>query len=106
MLLQLASPVRRPGYGCGTVYKLTPSGSGWTETVLYRFTDANQATDGIDPFGGVILDGSGNLIGTTSCGGPNQGGLFLSFRPAAEVGTLPSWPRFLTMVATVGPPGT
>ena len=69
MLLQLASPVRRPGYGCGTVYKLTPSGSGWTETVLYRFTDANQATDGIDPFGGVILDGSGNLFGTTSCGG-------------------------------------
>ena len=70
------------GHGCGTVYKLTPSGSGWTETVLYRFTDANQATDGINPTGGVIVDGSGNLFGTTTAGGTNQGGTVFELSPS------------------------
>ncbi len=48
----------------GTVFQLTPDGSGWTEKVLYRFTDA----DGIGPFAGVIVDGSGNLYGATAAG--------------------------------------
>lgn len=55
----------------GTVYELTPSGSGWTEQVLYSFT---QATDGAFPVGGVIFDSAGNLYGTTSSYGPNGGG--------------------------------
>lgn len=45
--------------GCGTVYELSPSGSGiWSETVLYSFTGGN---DGSNPFAGLILDGQGNL---------------------------------------------
>jgi len=48
--------------GCGTVYNLDTSGK---ETVLYRFSGA----DGSLPQGGVILDSSGNLYGTTSSGG-------------------------------------
>jgi uncharacterized repeat protein (TIGR03803 family) len=52
--------------GCGTVFKLSPNGSGgWSETVLHRF----DGDDGAKPFGGVIFDGTGNLYGTTSEGG-------------------------------------
>ena len=51
------------GGGCGTVFKLTPDGR---ETVLYRFTGG---TDGGAPFAGLILDGDGNLYGTTFVGG-------------------------------------
>ena len=49
--------------GYGTVYQLSPSGSGWTETTLYSFTDND---DGATPIGGVALDALGNLYGTTS----------------------------------------
>ena len=53
--------------GCGTVFELTPSGSGWTETVLYSF---KGGTDGAGVYGGVILNKQGNsLFGTTSEGG-------------------------------------
>ncbi len=52
--------------GCGTVFELSRSGGTWTETVLYRFTGG---TDGQEPQGGVIVDKSGNLFGTTSFGG-------------------------------------
>jgi len=47
-------------YGCGTVFKLGPSGK---ETILYRFTGG---ADGGGPIGGVIRDSNGNLYGTTS----------------------------------------
>ena len=53
--------------GCGLVYELTPSGGGWTETVLYSFT--GTAGDGAFPWSGVILDQAGNLYGTTEFGG-------------------------------------
>jgi uncharacterized repeat protein (TIGR03803 family) len=47
----------------GTVFVLSPSGQ---ETVIYSFTGG---ADGLDPHGGVILDGAGNLYGTTVAGG-------------------------------------
>ena len=50
------------GKGCGTVFKVTPSG---TETVLYSFTNGN---DGALPKGGLVLDKLGNLYGTTEVG--------------------------------------
>lgn len=46
--------------GCGTIFELSPSGSGWTETVLHSFT----GPDGIYP-NGLTFDGQGNLWGTT-----------------------------------------
>lgn len=58
-------------YDDGTVYELTPSGSGWTESVLHNFGGA----DGIMPRNGVILDNAGRLYGTTYAGGPNNDGL-------------------------------
>jgi len=52
--------------GSGTVFKLTPSGGGWTETVLYSFTGG---ADGGQPYNGVTLDAQGNLYGTAVVGG-------------------------------------
>jgi uncharacterized repeat protein (TIGR03803 family) len=56
------------GRSNGAVYELSPkTGGGWTETVLYSFS--NTGTDAGVPYGGVILDAAGNLYGTTSSGG-------------------------------------
>jgi uncharacterized repeat protein (TIGR03803 family) len=54
------------GDGCGVVFKLSPSASGWKETVLHIFSGGK---DGANPRAGLILDASGNLYGTTSQGG-------------------------------------
>jgi uncharacterized repeat protein (TIGR03803 family) len=63
------------GFGCGTVFKLTPQG---TETLLHSFCSSNGCTDGSWPNGGLISDTQGNLYGTTFYGGdqtcqPNRG---------------------------------
>jgi uncharacterized repeat protein (TIGR03803 family) len=54
----------------GTVFQMTKSGNDWTEAPIYSFT----GPDGDQPWGGVILDGSGNLFGTTAAGGLYLGG--------------------------------
>ncbi len=54
------------GFGCGVVFKLTPSNGGWTETVLYSFMGSS---DGAYPLSGLLLDQSGNIYGTTTSGG-------------------------------------
>jgi len=64
----------RCNYGsCGTVYKLTPNGSGWRETVIYRFTGGS---DGANPEAGIIFDDAGNMYGTTSTGGIGCGTVY------------------------------
>lgn len=55
----------------GTVYKLTPSNGGWTESVLHSF---GSGTDGIAPYNGVVFDALGNLYGITVNGGSYGGG--------------------------------
>jgi len=68
-----------PG-GCGTVYELTPSGGGWTESVPYSF-GTGGGTDGAFPSNGMILDGAGNLYSTTFGGGSlGVGGLGTVFQ--------------------------
>jgi len=62
--------------GCGTVFKLTPPApghTGWTESILYTFTNAGG--DGETPWGGLIADSSGALYGTTAGGGVSCGQL-------------------------------
>lgn len=49
--------------GCGTVFKVTPTGS---ESVLYAFLGGN---DGDSPLSTLISDQAGNLYGTTDGGG-------------------------------------
>jgi uncharacterized repeat protein (TIGR03803 family) len=56
-----------PNSGYGTVYELSPNGSGgWTKTTLYNF---QGGSDGTGPSAGLIFDGAGNLYGTTTLGG-------------------------------------
>jgi len=51
--------------GLGSVFKLTPSNGAWTYTDLHDFA----GSDGANPYGSLVLDGSGNLYGTASMGG-------------------------------------
>jgi uncharacterized repeat protein (TIGR03803 family) len=52
--------------GEGTVYELVHSKNGWTEKVLHSFAGGS---DGEWPYGGVVLDSSGNIYGGTRFGG-------------------------------------
>lgn len=55
------------GRACGVVFELAPTTGGkWKQTVLYRFVGGN---DGEIPSSGVVLDGAGNIYGTTQDGG-------------------------------------
>ena len=67
-------------YQQGAVYELSPSGSGWTETILHSFV-AN-GIDGTRPVGGLAIDASGNIYGTTPGGGANDQGTAFMLSPA------------------------
>jgi uncharacterized repeat protein (TIGR03803 family) len=54
----------------GVVYEF----SGGKERVLYTFCSQANCTDGDEPLGGLIMDASGNLYGTTEYGGVGGGG--------------------------------
>jgi uncharacterized repeat protein (TIGR03803 family) len=49
--------------GCGTVFELSPSGSGWSENTLYTFEDDSV---GLNPAPGLVRDTSGNLCGSAA----------------------------------------
>ena len=51
--------------GYGTVFMLSPTSSGWKETVIHRFS----GSDGKVANSGLLLDSKGNLYGTTTVGG-------------------------------------
>jgi len=67
-------------YGCGTIYELTHSQSGWTETTLHTF---QQGLEGGWP-GPLIRDKAGNLYGMTYGYGPdNSGGTVWELSPSS-----------------------
>lgn len=53
--------------GCGTVFELAPSGSSWTEKVLYAFPGYGHYAPG--PTGTLSMDARGHIYGTTLNGG-------------------------------------
>jgi uncharacterized repeat protein (TIGR03803 family) len=71
-------------YGKGVLFGLFPGAhaspggplSDWTERLLYSFTGGS---DGISPGGGIVLDDSGNVYGTTGEGGANGQGTLYEF---------------------------
>jgi uncharacterized repeat protein (TIGR03803 family) len=73
------------GTGCGTVFKLTPSGK---ETVLYSF---KGGADGQSP-SGVIRDAAGNFYGTTFYGGTFGGGTVFKLNSSGKKTLLYSFP--------------
>jgi uncharacterized repeat protein (TIGR03803 family) len=71
------------GLGSGTVFELSPDGSGgWTETVLYNFCSESNCADGANPtYSYVTFDGQGNLYGTAYAGGANGYGVVYKLTP-------------------------
>jgi uncharacterized repeat protein (TIGR03803 family) len=51
------------GYGCGTVFSITPSG---TLKTLYDFCGQSRCADGDEPAAGLVQGTNGNFYGTTS----------------------------------------
>jgi uncharacterized repeat protein (TIGR03803 family) len=66
--------------GYGSVFELSRSGSGWNETVLYSFQGSPTNLQG--PEAAVVMDGSGNLYGTTYYGGNHNGGTIFELSPS------------------------
>ena len=69
----------------GTVFQLTPSGSGWIENVLYNLGVGNE---GGNPYSGVIFDNAGNLYGATATYGPGGAGSVFQLTPSGGGWTL------------------
>ena len=57
--------------GCGSVFELSPSGSGWKETILFDF---DGGTDGAFP-DGVIFSSDGKAFGVAEAGGSSNAGV-------------------------------
>jgi uncharacterized repeat protein (TIGR03803 family) len=65
--------------GGGTVFKMTPSRSGWQFTVLYQL--AGWGISG--SFRNLLLDASGNIYATTHCDGLASAGTVYRLSPSA-----------------------
>jgi uncharacterized repeat protein (TIGR03803 family) len=76
-------------YCCGTVWKYSLSSG--TMTTLVSFDGDTVPADGMFPEGGVTLDSSGNLYGTTSQGGSFSDGIVYEY---SSTGTLSSLVTF------------
>jgi uncharacterized repeat protein (TIGR03803 family) len=72
-----------PPYGCGTIFKITPSG---TLTTLHSF----DGTDGTEPHG-LIQATNGNFYGTTTFGGANGEGTVFEITSSGTLTTLASF---------------
>ncbi len=84
----------------GTVYELSPgTGGTWTETIIHAFAEDN--VDGFLPQGGVVLDSTGNIYGTTVNGGTADEGVVFELSPAGGG----VWTETLLFTFTVVPPG-
>jgi uncharacterized repeat protein (TIGR03803 family) len=73
-------------HGSGTVFQLSPTGTGWEQTVLYSFTGG---ADGGEPYKGVTIDRQGNLYGTAVTGGSGgcEGGCGVVYKLTHSNGT-------------------
>jgi len=61
----------------GTVFQLTPTQDGWTETLIHQFDEY----DGGNPTGGLLLDGQGNLYASAPYGTSGWSGLVFELTP-------------------------
>jgi uncharacterized repeat protein (TIGR03803 family) len=76
------------GSNCGTVFKITPSG---TLTTLYSFCAQTNCTDGFNPGGQLVLATNGDFYGTTFNGGAHSGGTVFKITPSGTLTTLYSF---------------
>ncbi len=73
------------GCGCGTVFKITPSG---TLTTLHSFSNG---TDGGYPYAGLFQATNGDFYGTVENGGANGYGTIFKMTPTGTLTTLHSF---------------
>ena len=73
-----------PAFGCGVIFKISNKGK---ETIVHTFV----GKDGAVPTGGVLLDASGNLYGTTWAGGAYDGGTIFKVDTSGKLTTLYSF---------------
>jgi uncharacterized repeat protein (TIGR03803 family) len=83
-----------PGFGCGTIFKLSPPAAGqttWTETVIHSFSGV--AGDGLFPHAALTLDALGDLYGTTEYGGAQscRNGCGIAFELAPPAAGQTAW---------------
>jgi uncharacterized repeat protein (TIGR03803 family) len=64
-------------HAAGAIYRISPGG---TESLVYSF--GADESDGTVPYGGLVLDGAGNLWGTTSQGGAQGFGTVFTVSPS------------------------
>jgi len=74
-----------PISGCGTVFKITPSGA---LTTLYSFCSQSGCTDGRGPQAELVEGTDGNLYGTTVSGGSHDEGTVFKITPSGTIRTL------------------
>ncbi|HZT43750.1 MAG TPA: choice-of-anchor tandem repeat GloVer-containing protein [Chthonomonadaceae bacterium] len=74
--------------GAGTVFKLTLSGM---LTTLHTFPAAYPSSDGLNPYGGLILASDGNFYGATLYGGVYGAGTIFKITPQGSLTTLYSF---------------
>jgi uncharacterized repeat protein (TIGR03803 family) len=70
------------GVGCGTVFKITPSGN---LTTLYNFGHGGH---GNEPIAGLVQGTDGNFYGTTYSGGTSGYGTVFTITPGGKLTTL------------------
>jgi uncharacterized repeat protein (TIGR03803 family) len=83
-----ANPTCYFGDGCGTIFKITPTG---TLTTLYNFCSQANCDDGYSPVGSLVQATDGNLYGTTYFGGSNSDGTIFEITPSGTLTTLHSF---------------
>lgn len=91
------------GYGCGTVFELSPpqsEGDSWTETILHVFVGPTS-TDAYSPSNNLIFDSKGNLYGTAGFGGIYNNGAVFKLTPPSVKGD--PWTESV-IYSFVGPP--
>jgi len=74
--------------GCGTVFRITPSGK---LTTLHRFCSEPDCTDGSIPYAGLIQATDGDFYGTTYSGGAKGGGTVFKITSSGTLTTLYSF---------------
>jgi len=75
-------------HSCGTVFKITPSGS---LTTLYTFCSQSGCADGANPESALVQATDGNFYATTVDGGAEMGGTVFKITPAGALTTLYSF---------------
>ncbi len=71
------------GFGCGTVFELSPQAGAWKRTTLYQFSGGSDLKN---PGGPLAFDAAGNLYGTAGGGGAHGTGGVFKLSPAAGGG--------------------